>query len=436
MKFIVRNKIVLTSGLTLVNLTVVILVALLFTNHTTKFLLSEEKIFSLIHNTEEIMLELARSEADIKNYLLTSNHDDLQRFRSRKAPLQEKLKRLQKVYTKKEQIDQFTQLQSLVLSEIELLERAAETRSLLKNSHLDKIKQLQATLIDSQKLLLKEREEDLEIELRSREYVLVSASIASLLISFFALSTIVKDLDDKRKKEKELESKNATKDRFFGLISHDLKGPAQNMISLSDMLLNEPDISCEERNAFIHLINACAKKNFNLLNNLLEWARLQMGNIQNKAVQFNLNDACEECIQLMDEKAYRKSIKISNRIPPELMVYADRNAICSVIRNLISNGLKYTKQGGKISIYCQELKNEMVEVAVADTGIGMDPQTRKKLFKAGKQISMGGTEGETGTGIGLLLCKEFIETNNGWIRCESKKGEGSTFIFTIPTGKI
>lgn len=432
MNFIVRNKIILTSGLTLINLVVVILLALLLTTHSTRFLLSEEKIFSLIHNTEEIMLELARSEADVKHYLLTKNADDIARFRQRKLPLLSQLDKLKTYYTGSTQEQEFKQLHQLVMNEITILETAAGSNSVIKTSYLDEIKNIQAAMVNKQKLLLKEKEKSLELELRSREYVLVSASIASILISFFSLSTIVTDLNAKRKKQKELEYMNATKDRFFSLISHDLKGPAQNMISLSDMLLTEPDMSEEERSAFVHLINATAKKNFNLLNNLLEWARLQMGNIENHVSDFDLAEATEESICVMDEKAYRKSIKIINQIPAGVTVSADRNAICSVIRNLISNGLKYTRQGGKIIVSCAETENHVLEVSIADTGIGMDSQTRKKLFKAGKQVSMSGTEGETGTGIGLLLCKEFVERNKGKIRCESKKGEGSTFIFSIP----
>lgn len=224
----------------------------------------------------------------------------------------------------------------------------------------------------------------------------------------------------------------ATKDKFFSIIAHDLKSPFNSILGLSEIIKNDAkhlDIAAIEQYASI--IHSTSNNTFKLLENLLDWARIQQSQMPFQPVSFILKSIANEVIELSNEKANSKMIAIINYIPDNLIVVADKNMIRTILRNLISNALKFTSANGKVGIKAQSIDNN-VEISIEDTGIGIKKEDIKKIFKIGSNFSKRGTENEKGTGLGLLLCKEFVEKHGGQIWVESEDGKGSEFKFRLP----
>lgn len=249
----------------------------------------------------------------------------------------------------------------------------------------------------------------------------------------------VRDITERKKTEQKLlESRNrlkelnATKDRFFSIIGHDLKNPINNILGLSDLMLAEIRAGdyegIEEYTAMIH---HSSKNAIDLLSNLLTWARSQTGKIKYNPTHINLNSLADSTIDFLSDNAARKSISLENRVRENIDVKADSVMLELIIRNLLSNGIKFTPYGGTVTIGARD-EHDLTRVFVEDTGVGIPEEGRKKLFRLEYNYSTKGTQKEAGTGLGLLLCKEFIVLHGGKIWVDSNVGEGSTFSFTIP----
>lgn len=231
----------------------------------------------------------------------------------------------------------------------------------------------------------------------------------------------------------ELIELNATKDKFFSIIAHDLKNPFNGILGFSNLLEEDYNqLDDEERKLFIHQIKNAANTAYKLLENLLEWSRAQTGSLQWEPDYFDLSNIVNETILLLKEQAGSKEIRLVSFVPYNTIVYADLNMIKTVLRNFIQNSIKFTNRNGEIRIHCQA-DNKHITTTVKDNGIGINEEILKKLFKIDQKIISEGTEKERGTGLGLILCKEFIEKNGGTITLKSKEGIGSEFSFTIPT---
>jgi signal transduction histidine kinase/ligand-binding sensor domain-containing protein len=234
----------------------------------------------------------------------------------------------------------------------------------------------------------------------------------------------------------ELKELNTSKDKFFSIIAHDLKNPFNSIIGFSDMLNEEIKVDNPLRvHEFARLINVSAVQTLKLLENLLEWAESQRGKIPFNPVLLKVNDLIEEEFLVLGDMAVAKNIALENTIQSRIVVFADRNMLKTVFRNLISNAIKFTHKNGKIEVHATD-NQDMVEIAISDNGIGMSEITKAKLFKIDANVSTKGTENEKGTGLGLFLCKEFVEKHGGKIRAESKQGLGSVFIITLPAGVV
>jgi PAS domain S-box-containing protein len=233
----------------------------------------------------------------------------------------------------------------------------------------------------------------------------------------------------------ELQELNARKDKFFSIIAHDLRSPIAGLMGLTRMLsLKYLDMDMKEIGQTSKYINKVSNNFYNLVNNLLEWSKVQIGNYSFKPTVFNLKDLTEDIHLLLNENFKEKQIHFHNELGNEVSIYADHYMVHSVLQNLFSNAIKYTKPGGQIYISSTQEKG-MVKVKVLDTGIGMAPIQMQQLFKIEKQQSTKGTEGEPGTGLGLFLCKEFIQKHGGYITVESQPDTGTTFWFTLPQYK-
>lgn len=241
-----------------------------------------------------------------------------------------------------------------------------------------------------------------------------------------------KEIEEKNKK---LQESNATKDKFFTIIAHDLRSPFNAILGLSQLLVdnfNKFDIS-EQRKYIIH-IHQSINKTYKLLENLLIWAHTQSETIEFNPKKENLFLLTEEIIELLRQYADKKSINILNQTNKNINVDADKNMLATILRNLISNAIKFTPQEGKITLKASLISGEKdyVKISIEDTGVGISSEIKSRLFKLSENISTKGTEDETGTGLGLILCKEFIEKHGGEIWIESELGKGSNFIFTLP----
>jgi len=235
------------------------------------------------------------------------------------------------------------------------------------------------------------------------------------------------------KSEDKLKDLNASKDKFFSIVAHDLRSPFTSLIGYSEFLIDDlEDLSKEEIELFANNIHESARTVFNLLENLLQWSRIQTGRMQTDPEIHDIFSLVESTFNLLKNNAGKKSITLVNNIPPRTLAYYDLPTISSVIQNLLSNAIKFTPKEGKIEVNCVVQKDEL-EIAVEDTGVGINAENKDKLFKIDMHLTTSGTEKEEGSGLGLILCKELVEKNKGKIRVESELGKGSTFSFTLPT---
>jgi signal transduction histidine kinase len=235
--------------------------------------------------------------------------------------------------------------------------------------------------------------------------------------------------------QNELKEHIATKDKFFSIISHDLRGPISAFLNLTDLLLSEmEEMSWKELKETMKMMHSSALGVNRLLNNLLQWSRLQRGKLDFTPANYNLKFIIDNGIDILKSSARDKSINIINLVADDIIVYADSNMLDLVIRNLISNSIKFTNEGGTITISSSKKNKKLIIVSITDTGIGIEPKNLEKLFRIDEKITTEGTKGELGSGLGLILCKEFVEKNGGKISVKSSIGKGTTFTFSIPSG--
>ncbi len=236
--------------------------------------------------------------------------------------------------------------------------------------------------------------------------------------------------------EEKLQELNASKDRFFSIIAHDLKGPFQGLLGYSELLSRDIDmLSQEDIKDFAESLNNSAKQLFKLLENLLQWSRIQRGVIEYNPNDFQIKMIADMNLSLIEGRARQKGIKLENDISSDVYCYADENMTNTVIRNLMSNAVKFTRKGQAIGIRSSEINDNFVTIEVYDTGIGMSKEAQEKLFRIDQAYTTPGTDNEQGTGLGLILCKELIEKNKGSIRVSSEEGKGTSFFLRIPKGK-
>ncbi len=246
---------------------------------------------------------------------------------------------------------------------------------------------------------------------------------------------MIQDVTVLKENEKLLEELNLSKDKFFSIIAHDLKNPFTSLLGFSEILLSEIDeLEKSDIKDLTATIFKSAKGIYNLLENLLQWAKLQSNKAEINPRLINLKEMIYESVSIFQPNAIKKKIEINCEIENDIYCYADQNMIETAVRNLISNAVKFTEQGGEVKISTFEKEDQTV-VEVVDTGKGISPENLENLFRIDRNFSTAGTDKERGTGLGLILCKEFIEKNGGKISVESEIGKGSKFTFSVPKAK-
>lgn len=232
--------------------------------------------------------------------------------------------------------------------------------------------------------------------------------------------------------KKELEELNATKDKFFSIVAHDLRSPVSALAGFSQMLANNGNrLSPEKITAYSEELNKSAKNTLSLIENLLTWASTQMNKVDYSPDLIDAEEMINQTISQLTTVASSKKIALEKELAPDLKIFADKDHLTLVLRNLISNALKFTNEGGKVTVSTKCAADNKVEISVADTGVGMGIEKLTHLFSIEDAQSTKGTAGEKGTGLGLILCKEFIEKNGGKIEVASLQGMGTTFTITL-----
>ncbi len=295
--------------------------------------------------------------------------------------------------------------------------------------------------------------QDLQISLYTKQKTLLIIAVILIIILGLGITLYLYYLNKKkntkqlkelnyelkiRVKERtsELEKANKTKDQFLSIIAHDLKTPFNSVLGFSEILSSDFDkIDDRKRRELAELIYDSGKNIYKLLENLLEWASIQNGNIKLNISNINLKDMVVETINTINVQANKKNIKIRFVESNDYLAFGDENSVKTVLRNIISNSIKFTSTGGMIEVRTENYSfddKEYLKISVKDNGEGISETNLEKIFNINKRFRSEGTENEPGTGLGLILCKAFITKNNGKIWAESKLGEGSTFSFILP----
>ncbi len=291
---------------------------------------------------------------------------------------------------------------------------------------------------------------DIEVVVKSKmqEDLDVEFSLSSIrdgeqgVIRYIA---ILKDVTQRKKalialkeSEKNLQETNISKDKFFSIIAHDLKNPFNNIIGFSELLLEDYDSYSKSKiKKILGWIYESSNQGFSLLENLLNWSRSQTGRLTCNPETFNIVQAILKEVELLKKTAIKKNIELVLPINDNLYVLADENMMRTVIRNLVSNAIKFTQAGGKVEVNIEKCKLKAeLKISVIDNGVGISEEAMYDIFKIDKNTSTLGTDNETGTGLGLILCKEFVEKNNGTLHVKSKSGEGSVFYFLLPLVEV
>ena len=272
-------------------------------------------------------------------------------------------------------------------------------------------------------------------EAGAADYVIKPFNLSELLSRIFTHLELKRARDIITGQNDRLKYLNDTKDKFFSIISHDLRSPFTILHGFAKHLqTNYMDMNDESRQELIRAMTASAAQTLKLIENLLQWAKVQLNNMKCDPREISLSEIFDDNAHLFKSNAVIKNIVIKTKVYDEDYAFADYDMINLVVRNLISNALKFTGNGGEILVEALKKNDneDTVEVRVSDNGIGIKAGNLEKLFRIDSHFTTDGTANEPGTGLGLILCREFVEKNGGKIRAESESGKGSKFIFTLP----
>ena len=290
------------------------------------------------------------------------------------------------------------------------------------------IKEIEENLYKNRVVLMTQTASNLDVI----NYIDIVQDIIIVIITLVIVRMLINDNNKQTELIAELKQINATKDKFFSIISHDLRSPFNAILGFTEVLQKEfHTYPQEQTHQYLTYIQQAARKTFDLLENLLEWSSLQIGKYVPRLKLTPVSEIILDEIDLLHSTAQHKFIELHTHFSNDSFVMIDKHMMKTVLRNLISNAIKFTDVNGKIEITVTEEDSE-VSIAISDNGVGIDQSTIDNLFKIDSKISTIGTHGEKGTGLGLLLCKELVEKNNGKIGIESETGVGTTFTITLP----
>lgn len=296
--------------------------------------------------------------------------------------------------------------------------------------------------LDSERLIRENLEQSLKIEKSKNSRIALFASVVVLLILLavfykrYSLKTrstekLIEANQEVEHQKMELEQLIQTKDRFLSIIAHDLKNPFTSLLGFADLAYTEFDeITEEEKRSYLGIIRQSSQHIYSLLDNLLTWSRAQSGRIDFNPELVNLLEVVDFSIDLVRSAAENKNISLFTEFTRDVKVRADKNMLATVLRNLLSNAIKFTPAGGSVTVTCN-VADGRANLSVSDTGIGLSKDELSRLFKIDGNLKNPGTNNETGTGLGLILCQEFMNIHKSRITAQSSPGQGSIFSFSL-----
>ncbi len=406
-----------------------------------------EHTYKVQHKLEIITSLISEAESAKRGYLITGQKDFLQHYMQTRKQITHEIVLIEELKkSDKPQLTKLMDLENLIIQRLQSLdslialkshhpdlpiERFSEVVSMGK-VYMRNIRVLNNQIADEEDKLLLQRKGLAYHNLSNISIAIIGAGFWSLVIICLVIFIFRKDVIRSNRISKELRELDAQKNKFFSIISHDLRNPVNAVKQLSAFLRADP-LPDGEVKAIGKMIDNSILKVSNLLEDLLNWGRLQMNRVEFKLEKFDLSILVRDSIDLLHQNALTKNIKVNAQVPIGTMVEADRNMIQTAIRNLLSNAIKFTLKGGNIDFTIMRYP-DFIKLIIADNGIGMDEGIQQNLFRIDKAQSQQGTENEFGTGLGLILCKEFVEKNGGTIEVESQPDKGTTIFFTIPVG--
>ncbi|MCR6638173.1 MAG: ATP-binding protein [Sporocytophaga sp.] len=393
---------------------------------------------NVIIRLESMTLNISESESIIFGYMMTKNDTLLNRYIEATKSINKDIETIEKSLTVNPvQIDNFKEIRKLVRKKLILQNEAVRLiksealtidqimlRFNLGRSYLEEIKKIKQVMESEESAILDHKQKSSNEGIKKTIYGVLISFIASCIVGFYLFIFIIKDISNEKKIKDSLIEINENKNKFFSIISHDLKGPVSNILKLSELARETKDQ--EEIRKINEMIELSSRKVHILLSDLLNWASIQMNSIKILPQSINLNELVEENINVLGDMAINKNIKLLNETKPSTIVWADYAMLSTVIRNLVSNGIKFTNPNGYVKV-TSRLQNGNIEIYVSDNGVGMSSEVKSKLFKKDITYSKVGTANEKGSGMGLKISKDFVEKNGGTISVESEEGKGTSF---------
>lgn len=436
----------------LIVISVVSLKSITLMSHNSELTKHSQEVLT---NLSNLLAAITEAESAQRGHVLTNDEMFLETYFHDKSTIERALKKI-KILTQSnpDQQQKIIELDPIIDERMDRIEnliklKRAEGFEIVKKEIAtgrgkelqDKIRQIITEMEDIEKELLYERSLKSELSTYHAKVIIVSGILLAILFVITAVAIIFIDFSKRRLLEKEMELKNQRlqnlnleKDKFFSIIAHDLKSPFNAILGFSEMLVDQVKLKDYEGvDEYANLILQSSQRTFDLLLNLLEWSRAQTGRIEYSPEHFDLCDFVEELTPLFDNVAAQKSILIKRKLPQNMLINADKKMMSTIMRNLVSNAIKFTHQGGEICISAR-LEQKVILISVGDNGVGIPKRRIEKLFRIDQNNSTPGTANEQGTGLGLILCKEFVEKHGGSIWVESVEGQGSEFCFTLPNG--
>ncbi|HXA02880.1 MAG TPA: CHASE3 domain-containing protein [Cytophagaceae bacterium] len=397
---------------------------------------------------ESIELELIRNESALRGFAISGDTSFLGNFNANTGKIFGEIGYLRKLISDNHnQQARLLILESLVLKRIQLFKQSililkrnkekVELRLLMPialegKKYMNKIHELKTIMSGEENELLIKRQHNAKRGIEETNLTILISGLVSLSILIFVTFIIKKDISERVKLENSLRLLDQNKNKFFSIISHDLRGPIHGLSRLASFIDSDKTITKEEKSDMMEAIKNTTVEIGTLLENLLLWSKHQMGKIEIRREKFDIKRIVENSITLLKNSSLSKNISIINEVESQ-EVYADKNMIDTVTRNIIHNATKFTGQGGEIIIKSKMGRDNKLEIRVIDNGIGISPEGLKKIFQVQNVQASKGTDNERGSGLGLILCKDFIEINGGNINAESEEGKGTEIFFTIPT---
>ena len=397
--------------------------------------------YKVIEDIKDIDICYLQAESNARAYYVTKDKRFFQEFKRAIINLKEEILRVEQSTSNSSiQKKNLESLNLLIEKRIKIFEiilnSTPQTNQWTSNITEEviiiklQLKKITNKIINEERRLLAYRQNTAYLNLINSKYIIVYSGLVALTILIIVILYLRKDLKIRKQVEGDLRNLNENKNKFFSIVSHDLRSPVRGIASLSKMLINHKETIDLDESLFV--LNKSAEKTANLLDNLLTWARSQMNKIEFNPEYFNLNDLIQDNIISIVNFAAEKGIDLKYNLKEDFFVYADKKMMDYITRNLMWNALKYTNKGGTVEISL-EIRNNKTIFSIKDNGIGMPTSVLSKIFSLIKIESRKGTANEEGTGLGLLLSKEFIDKNAGSIWAKSIEGTGSTFFYSLST---